>query len=101
MDKYRRSGPTNGTGAKAKAKAAPPWRQESPKSKKQKRKLTADRKSQSLITRRKVNEGKQLDIAVVDLFAGLRTVHIAAEGTRANLVLAHATEKCPFATRLQ
>ena len=34
MDKYRRSGPPNGTVAKAKAKAALPWRQESPKSKK-------------------------------------------------------------------
>ena len=34
MDKYRRSGPPNGIVAKAKAKAAPPWRQESPKSKK-------------------------------------------------------------------
>ena len=33
-DKYRRSGPPNGIVAKAKAKAAPPWRQESPKSKK-------------------------------------------------------------------
>ena len=59
------------------------------------------RKAQSLLTRRKANEGKQLDIAVVDLFAGLRTVHVAAERTRAKLVLAHATEKCPFATRLQ
>ena len=46
------------------------------------------------------NEGKQLDIAVVDLFAGLRTVHIAAEGTRANVVLAHATDKCPFANKI-
>ncbi len=45
-------------------------------------------------------EGQQLDIAVVDLFAGLRTVHVAAEGTRANLVLAHAAEKCPFANKI-
>ena len=82
------------------AMSAPPWRQESPKSKKQKRKQTADRKAQSLITRRKANEGKQLDIAVVDLFAGLRTVHVAAEGTRANLVLAHSAEKCPFAKQI-
>ena len=67
--KYRKSGPTKGPVAKAKAKEAPPWKQESPKSKKQKRQQTADRKAQSLITRRKANEGKQLDIAVVDLFA--------------------------------
>ena len=33
------------------------------------------KKAQSLITRRKANEGKHCDIAVVDLFAGLRTVH--------------------------
>ena len=46
------------------------------------------------------NEGKQLDIAVVDLFAGLRTVHVAAEGTRANVVLANAVEKCPFANKI-
>ena len=37
---------------------------------------------------------------MVDLFAGLRTVHVAAEGTRANLVLAHAAEKCPFANKI-
>ena len=98
--KYRRSGPTEGPVAKAKAKANPPWKQESPQSKKQKRKQTADRKAQSLVTRRQPNEGKQLDIAVVDLFAGLRTVHVAAEGTRANLVLAYAAEKCPFANKI-
>ena len=68
--KYKRSGPTEGPVAKAKAKATPPWKQESPKSKKQKRQQTADREAQSLITRRKANAGKQLDIAVVDLFAG-------------------------------
>ena len=55
--KYRRSGPTEGPVAKAKAKANPPWKQESPQSKKQKRKQTADRKAQSLATRRKANEG--------------------------------------------
>ena len=98
--KYRRSGPTEGPVAKAKAEAPPPWKQESPLSKKQKREQTADRKAQSLATRRKANEGKHLDIAVVDLFAGLRTVHVAAEGTRANLVLAHAAEKCPFANKI-
>ena len=37
---------------------------------------------------------------MVDLFAGPRTVHVAAEGTRANLVLAHAAEKCPFANKI-
>ena len=42
-----------------------------------------------------------MDIAVVDLFAGLGAVHVAAEGTRANLVLAHAAEKCPFANKSQ
>ena len=98
--KYRRSGPTEEPVAKAKAKASPPWKQESPLSKKQKRKQTADRKAQSLATRRMANEGQQLDIAVVDLFAGLRTVHVAAEGTRANPVLAHAAEKCPFANKI-
>ena len=36
----------------------------------------------------------------MDLFTGLRTVHIAAEGTRANFVLAHAAEKCPFANKV-
>ena len=46
VSKYRKSGPPDGPVAKAKAKAAPPWRQELPKSKKhQKRQQTADRKS--------------------------------------------------------
>jgi hypothetical protein len=90
-----------GTSCKGKSQSKPAWKQESPQSKKQKRKQTADRKAQSLVARRQANEGKQLDIAAADLFAGLRTVHVAAKGTRANLVLAHATEKCPFAKRLQ
>ena len=46
------------------------------------------------------NEGKQLDIALVNLLAGLRTVHVAAEWTRANLVLAHAAEECHFANKI-
>jgi hypothetical protein len=36
-------------------------------------------KSSSLITRRKANEGKHCDIAVVDLFAGLRNTQAAEE----------------------
>ena len=67
-DKYRRSGPQDDSSlATAKAKAVPPWKQETPKSKKQRRQQTADRKAQSLKTRRVANEGKQLDIAVVDV----------------------------------
>ena len=85
VDKYRKSGPqVDSLPTTAKAKAVPPWKQEAPKSKKQRRQQTADRKAQSQKTQRMADEGKQLDIAVVDLFAGLRTVHVAAEGTRAN-----------------
>ena len=51
MDKYRRSGPTNGAVAKAKAKAAPPWRQESPKSKSRSKSRLQTTRVQSLITR--------------------------------------------------
>ena len=47
-----------------------------------------------------VHGGPALDIALVDLFAGLRTVHVAAEGTRINFVLTSAAEKCPFANAL-
>ena len=47
------------------------------------------------------NEGKQLDIALVNLLAGLRTVHVAAEGTRANSVLAHAAEDALLQTKSQ
>ena len=39
-------------------------------------------------------------IALVDLFAGLRTVHVAVEGTQLKVVLAHAAEKCSFANGL-
>ena len=45
--------------------------------------------------RRKVN------IAVVELFAGLRTTHVAATYVKnLNIVLSHAAEKCPFANKL-
>ena len=100
-DKYRRSGPQNDSPqVTAKAKTVPPWKQETPKSNKLRRKQIADKKAQSQKSRRVANEGKQLDIALVDLFAGLRTVHVASEGTRANFVLAHAPETCPFANQI-
>ena len=48
-----------------------------------------------------MNEGKNnKSIAVVDLFAGLRTVHVAAEGTELKIGLSHAAEKCDFANHL-
>ena len=47
-----------------------------------------------------INEGQSIDIALVDLFAGLRTVHVAAKSTRVNFVLCASAEKCPFANRL-
>ena len=39
-------------------------------------------------------------IALVDLFAGLRTVHVAIKGTQLQVVLSHAAEKCSFANGL-
>ena len=47
-----------------------------------------------------VSEGLALDIALVNLFAGLRAVHVAAKGTRIKFVLTAAAEKCPFAEKL-
>ena len=47
-----------------------------------------------------VSEGLALDIALVDLFAGMRTVHVAARGTCIKIVLTAAAEKCPFANKL-
>ena len=47
-----------------------------------------------------LNDGQRIDIALVDLFAGLRTVHVAAKSTRVNFVLCAAAEKCPFANKL-
>ena len=47
-----------------------------------------------------LNDGQRIDIALVDLFAGLRTVHVAATSTRVNFVLCASAEKCPFANRL-
>ena len=47
-----------------------------------------------------VNAGPAFDIALVDLFAGLRAVHVAARGTRITFVLTAAPEKCPFANQL-
>ena len=46
------------------------------------------------------NEGHCTEIALVDLFAGLRTVHVAAKTTGINFVLCASAEKCPFANML-
>ena len=42
------------------------------------------------------NEGQTIDIALVDLFAGLRTVHVAAKSTRVNFVLCASADKMPL-----
>ena len=47
-----------------------------------------------------LNDGQRIDIALVDLFAGLRTVHVAARNTQLEFVLCASAEKCPFANRL-
>ena len=39
-------------------------------------------------------------VALVDLFAGLRTVHVATPGVEISVVVSHAAEKCPFANSL-
>ena len=52
------------------------------------------------VSRETVSEGPQIDIALVDLFAGLRTVHAAAQVTWINSVLSTAAEECPFANKL-
>ena len=76
---------------------------------KQKQKLTSHRKRQQSEDRQDrpqrakstANEGRQTKlIALVDLFAGLRTVHVAVKGTQLKVVLAHAAEKCSFANGL-
>ena len=45
--------------------------------------------------------GKELKIAIVELFAGLRTSHLAAKQVKnLTVILAHAAEKCSFANSL-
>ena len=46
------------------------------------------------------SEGHCTEIALVDLFAGLRTVHVAAKTTGIDFVLCASAEKCPFANKL-
>ena len=76
---------------------------------KQKQKLTSHGKRQQSEDRQDkpqratntANEGRQTkSIALVDLFAGLRTVHVAAKTTQIKIVLAHSAEKCSFANAL-
>ena len=44
---------------------------------------------------------KKIHLALVELFAGLRTTHLAAKGLdSANIVMSHAAEKCEFANNL-
>ena len=60
-----------------------------------------EQRQQSPEAQRAVNEdGKQIPIALVDLFAGLRTVHVACKGVKLKVVLCNAAEKCEFANRL-
>ena len=68
--------------------------------KKQRHQEETVRKAHSQKSRRAANEGSKLDIGLVDLFAGLRAVHVAAEGTRANFVPPYAAEKCPFTNKI-
>ena len=47
------------------------------------------------------DEGSQVvRLAVVDLFAGLRTVHVAAKLAKFIIVLSHAAENCDFASEM-
>ena len=48
------------------------------------------------------NEGrKKTDLALVELFTGLRTTHLAARHLEdVCIVMSHAAEKCEFANRL-
>ena len=52
------------------------------------------------MSRETVSEGPQIDIALVDCFAALRTVYVAAQATRIHFVLSTAAEKCLFANTL-
>ena len=62
------------------------------------RQQSEDRQDKSQRAKSTVNEGRQTkSIALVDLFAGLRTVHVAVKATQMKIVLAHAAEKCSFA----
>ena len=47
-----------------------------------------------------MSEGLALDIALVDLFAGLRTAHVTGKDTRIKLGLNVAAEECRFANTL-
>ena len=44
------------------------------------------------------NEGHSIDIALVDIFAGLRTVHVAAKTSGINFVLCASAENAPSPT---
>ena len=86
----------------------PPWRQrkDGPPERNRRGDLTdkgkaALRKERDAPAPQRVdtNEGKQTKAALVDLFAGLRTVHIAAPGAKIHIVLSHAAEKDSFANK--
>ena len=65
------------------------------------RQQSEDRQDKSQRAKSTVNEGRQTkSVALVDLFAGLRTVHVAVKATQIKIVLAHATEKISFANDL-
>lgn len=45
--------------------------------------------------------GTEIRLAAIELFAGLRTTHVAAKSVHnLSIVLSHAAEKCPFANHL-
>ena len=54
-----------------------------------------------MLKARRNESRKKLYLALVELFAGLRTTHLAARVLEdVNIVMSHAAEKCDFANRL-
>ena len=68
----------------------------------EKGKKAKDASDQNALKRHKgKNDGSSnMKVALVDLFAGLRTVHVASRGTGMEIVLCHTAEKCNFANSL-
>ena len=83
----------------AEERTAPPWKPQQKASAAPLRDIPAPKVP--VLKARRNESRKKLYLALVELFAGLRTTHLAARVLEdVDIVMSHAAEKCDFANRL-
>jgi hypothetical protein len=90
---------TADTSSPTEEKSAPPWKPQQKDTVPPLRDIPAPKVP--VLKARRNESRKKLYLALVELFAGLRTTHLAARVLEdVDIVMSHAAEKCDFANRL-